>query len=146
MKLFKQIETKFDSFDMTVRSYLSKVFGNLGMQYSHTQIFGVIFDGIKGIMQNVMFYIEDAFTEQNVKTASRRDSIFSLAKISGFEPEYGHAAAGVVTASLHISNGLNTSVSNIYINNHTLLLNENTGISYSIILNLRCKYEYERYV
>lgn len=134
MKLFKIVETKFDSFDLTVRSYLSKVFGNLGLQYSHSQIFGIIFDGIKGIMQNVMFYIEDALTEQNIKTATRRDSIFSLAKLSGFDPEYGHAASGVVIAKLHINNGINKNVSNLYISNHTVLLNKNTGISYSIVL------------
>ena len=134
MKLFKQIETKFDNYDMTVRSYLSKVFNNLGMQYSHTQIFGVIFDGMKGIMENILFYIEDAFTEQNVETASRRQSIFSLAKIAGFEPEYGKAACGTIKVKLHINNGLNQKNSTIYINNHTKITNKNSGITYSIIL------------
>ena len=134
MKLFKQVETKFEAFDLTVRSYLSKVFSSLGMQYSHTQIFGVIFDGMKGIMQNIMFYIEDAFTEQNVETASRRTSIFSLAKISGFEAEYGHAASGTLTARLHINNGLNNKISNLYLNNHTIIVNKNTGMSYSLVL------------
>ena len=57
MKLFKIIQTSFDNFDKSVRDYLSKTFNNLGLEYTHNQIFGVIFDGIKGIMQNVMFYI-----------------------------------------------------------------------------------------
>ena len=54
MKLFKIIQTSFDNFDKSVRDYLSKTFKNLGLEYTHNQIFGVIFDGIKGIMQNVM--------------------------------------------------------------------------------------------
>ena len=57
MKLFKVMETTFDNFDSTVRTYLSKVFNSLGMQYSSSQIFGVIFDGIKGVMQNIMFLL-----------------------------------------------------------------------------------------
>ena len=70
MKLFKNIETTFDNFDESIKSFLSKAFNNLGLQYTNTQIFGIIFNGIKGVMQNIMFYIEDAFTEQNVYTAT----------------------------------------------------------------------------
>ena len=47
MKLFKTIETSFEKYDETIRRYLSKTFNNLGMEYTHTQIFGVIFDGLK---------------------------------------------------------------------------------------------------
>lgn len=60
MKLFKTIDTSFEKFDDTVRRYLAKTLNNLGLEYTHTQIFGVIFDGMKGIMQNILFYIEDA--------------------------------------------------------------------------------------
>ena len=62
-----------------------------------------IFDGIKGVMQNIMFYIEDALTEQNIYTATRKKSIYSLAKISGFEANYGNAAGGVLIAKLKVS-------------------------------------------
>ena len=47
-RLFKIMSTTFDSFDNTIKTYLAKVFGSLGMEYTHTQIFGVIFDGVKG--------------------------------------------------------------------------------------------------
>ena len=80
-KLFSIMQTSFDNFDSTVRQYLSKTFNNLGMQYTHSQIFGVIFDGIKGVMQNALFYVEDALTEQNVFMASRKKSVYSLAKL-----------------------------------------------------------------
>lgn len=134
MKLFKTIATTFDNFDESVQSFLSKSFNNLGLQYTNTQIFGIIFNGIKGIMQNVMFYIEDALTEQNVFTASRKKSIFSLAKISGFEPSYGTSAGGVLLAKMHLNNLINKNHNTIYINNHTLVKNKLTGVKYSIIL------------
>ena len=74
MNLFKKIETMFNNYDMTIRSYLSKTFANLGLQYTHSQIFGVIFDGVKGVMQNALFYIEDALNEQNIFKATRKQS------------------------------------------------------------------------
>ena len=54
------MDTSFEKFDETVRRYLQKTFNNIGLEYTHHQIFGVIFDGMKGIMENMMFYIEDA--------------------------------------------------------------------------------------
>ena len=134
MKLFKNIETTFDNFDESIKSFLSKAFNNLGLQYTNTQIFGIIFNGIKGVMQNIMFYIEDAFTEQNVYTATRRNSIFSLAKVSGFEPSYGTSAGGVLLAKMHLNNLINKNHNIIYINNHSTIVNKLTGEKYSIIL------------
>ena len=40
------MDTSFDKFDETVRRYLAKTFNNLGLEYTHTQIFGVIFEFI----------------------------------------------------------------------------------------------------
>ena len=130
MKLFKTIETSFNNFDATVKSYVTKVFNSLGLQYTHTQLFEIIFETIKGVMQNIMFYVEDAFTEQNIFTASRRKSIFSLAKISGFEPYYGTSAGGSLICKMQINNGLNMAKNNLYIRNHSTVINKITGILY----------------
>ena len=134
MKLFSIMETAFDSFDNTVRTYLQKTFNDLGFNYTHNQIFGVIYDGIKGIMQNVMFYIEDAFTEQNVYTAQRKRSVYSLAKISGYEPYYGSAATGTLYCKINISNGLPSGTNKLYIQNYTTVINRITNIVYTIIM------------
>ena len=100
MKLFSIMDTAFTNFDNTVRTYLQKTFNDLGLNYTHNQIFGVVFDGMKGVMQNLMFYIEDAFTEQNIFTAQRKKSIYSLAKLSGYEPYYGASATGTIYCKL----------------------------------------------
>lgn len=134
MKLFNIMETAFSNFDNTVRTYLQKTFNDLGLNYTHNQIFGVIFDGIKGIMQNIMFYIEDAFTEQNIYTAQRKQSVYSLAKISGYEPYYGAAATGTIYCKIQIGNGISTKASRIYIENNTTVVNKTTNIIYTIIL------------
>ena len=134
MKLFKLTELTFDNYDETIKRYLSKTFNNLGLEYTHTQIFGSIFSGIKGVMQNIMFYIEDAFTEQNVLKAKRKESIYSLAKISGYEPFYGSAAIGTIIGQMQINNGLQAKTTKVYLKNHMKLLNKNNGLSYSLQL------------
>lgn len=132
MRLFKIMDTAFENFDNSVRKYLQKTFNDLGFNYTHNQVFGVIFDGIKGIMQNIMFYIEDAFTEQNVFTAKRKRSLYSLAKLSGYEPSYGTSASGTIFCKLKQNNVLNSS--KIYVYNETTLVNKKTGIIYSIVM------------
>ena len=134
MNLFKIMQTSFDDFDNTIRNYLSKTLSSLGIEYTHTQVFGVIFNAIKGIMQNAMFYIEDALTEQNIYTASRKKSIYSLARISGYEPYYGSAAVGTVLGTVIINNGLDNPSTKIYIKNKSTLVNKDTGLTYSIML------------
>ena len=134
MKLFKIIDTSFQNFDDTVRRYLSKTLNSIGLEYTHTQIFGVIFDGMKGIMQNIMFYIEDALTEQNIFTATRKKSVYSLAKISGYEAYYGSSACGTLLGKLQINNRLKSKSTKLYIQNKTKVLNKTSGILYTIIL------------
>ena len=134
MKLFKTIDTAYNNFDNTVKTYLQKTFGNLGMNYTHNQIFGVIYDGIKGVMQNAMFYIEDALTEQNIYTATRKKSIYNLAKISGYEPYYGSAATGTIVANTFVTNTTNLSSTKVYVKDGTVLINKATGLSYTLMI------------
>lgn len=134
MKLFKLTETTFDNFDKTVRSYLSKTMNSLGLQYTQSNIFSVLFDGIKGVMQNIMFYIEDALNEQNIFSATRKRSIYSLAKISGYEAFYGSAATGTIMGKTHISNGLDSKTTKVYIRNGIKLTNKQNNMTYIISL------------
>lgn len=136
MKLFNILDTSFAKFDETVKIYLQKSLESLGDRYSHGQIFSVIFDGIKGVMQNAMFYIEDALVEQNIYTAARKKSIYSLAKLSGYEAYYGSSAVGIIKANVYINNGLPENVSTkINILNYSKVVDKSTGIKYMIMLD-----------
>lgn len=134
MKLFKIFETSFENYDATVRNYLTKVLGAAGYSYSNSQIFSIVFDGIKSVMQNVMFYIEDAMTEQNIETAYRKSSIYSLAKLSGYEAYYGSAASGLVNCYVNVNSGIDSASNKVYIKNGTSIINTNTGYSYIVYL------------
>lgn len=129
MKLFKILETSFERYDVSVKNYLTKVLSSIGEKYSDSQIYQIIFNAIKSIMQNAMFYIEDAFTEQNVDTAYRKTSIYSLAKLSGFDPYYGSAATGIINCNVQISKGLQAGTK-IYIQNGSRITNTTTGNNY----------------
>lgn len=135
MRLFDILSTSFENFDSTMKSYLNKVFGKEGQEYSKANIFSVVFQGIKGVMQNMMFYIEDAVTEQNVFTATRKKSVYSLAKISGYDPWYGSAATGTVLISSKISNGTGTASSKVLIPNYTTLRDKSSGATYTLMLS-----------
>jgi hypothetical protein len=136
MKLFSNVQTSFENFDATIKTYLAKTFNSIGLQYTHNQLFGIIFDGIKGVMQNAMSYIEDALTEQNVYTAARKKSIYSLAKTSGYEAYYGSSAVGVIHANVQINNGLTENIcTKVNIMNYCHVINKNTGIMYLIMLD-----------
>ena len=134
MKLFKLAETSFKNYDDTVKNYLSKVLGNVGASYSNSHIYSAIYEGIKGVMQNAMFYIEDALTEQNVDTAYRKSSLYSLAKLSGYEPYFGSAAVGLINCMPTLSNGLPNGNTKIYIRNGSAIINNETGINYIVYL------------
>lgn len=134
MNLFSLTETSFENYDRSIRTYLSRVLNQIGMQYTHSQLFGVIFDGMRGIMQNAMFYIEDALSEQNIFTATRQRSVYSLAKISGYEPYYGAAAVGSVLGQIDANLELNNKTTKIYIPNYSKLVNARNGLSYIILL------------
>ena len=137
MRLFDIISTRFDNFDNTVRSYLQKAMSSIGVNYKSSQVFGLLLNAIKGVMQNAMFYIEDAFTEQNIFTAVRKKSVFNLAKISGYTPFYGQAAAGVVTISAIngavYQSGSGSSSTRIYISDGAQLRDTSTGLVYTIM-------------
>lgn len=130
MRLFKVIETSFETFDNTIRNYLTRTLGSVGANFSRSQIFNTIFEGVKGVIQNALFYIEDALTEQNIETAYRKTSIYSLAKISGYEPYYGSAAVGLLDCQVVLSNNLPSDSTKIYIKNGARLINNTTGFQY----------------
>lgn len=130
MKLFKIMQTAFQNFDNTVNSYLSKVFNAAGVNNSHGQIFSMIFTAIKGVIQNAMFYIEDALGEQNIFTATRKTSIYSLAKMSGYEPFYGSCASGTLIGTVIRGSILDNDTTKIFIPNNAVVTNKESGINY----------------
>lgn len=128
------MQTAYNNFDETVNKYLNKVFNSIGFSSGHTQIFKIIYDGVKGVMQNAMFYIEDALAEQNIFTATRKKSVYSLAKISGYEPFYGCAASGTILCKVLRGVNLDNNTSKIFIKNNSIITCSENKINYILEL------------
>ena len=92
MKLFKLLDIQYNKFTSEIKNYLSQTLSGYGVSYSNSTIFGQIINVFSSVVQNVMLYIEDAFTEQNVYTAQRKKSIYSLAALSGYRPSLGKSS------------------------------------------------------
>lgn len=138
MRLFKLLSTTYDKFDDTIQSFLANAFKSSGLPYSPSSLYGVLLQGIKGVMQNIMFYIEDAITEQNIFTAIRKKSIYGLAKLSGYDVWYGSSAVGTVYIKNKVGNGLESGSVKLIVPNKTVITNQSTGYDYLVWLPVDC--------
>ena len=131
MNIFTLMGMQFQKWEAQVRDYLSKAFSDNGTRYGSNTIFGQLINVLGSTAQNIMSYIEDAFTEHNKYTASRKRSIYGLAALSGYEPSLGNAAVCEVQLSFLPSN--DTSQSAIIPDKTPVTCSQN-GLSYNILL------------
>ena len=92
MKIFSLLDIQYNRFVSSVKNYLAKTLSNYDASYGNSTIFGQIINVLSETVQNIILYIEDAFTEQNVYTAQRKKSIYGLAALSGYQPSLGKAS------------------------------------------------------
>lgn len=131
MKLFKALELSYNQYSAAVKNYLSKTFSDFGTKYNNSTVFGQIISVIEATVQNILLYIEDAFTEQNKFTATRKKSIYGLAQLTGYNPSTGKAAGFQIKLSYTPTN---TETTNVIINNKEPIVCSQNGLQYNIIL------------
>lgn len=131
MKLFSLLDTQYNRFTQSIRSYLSKNLSESGAVYGNNTIFGQLINVLHGVAQNIMLYIEDALVEQNKYTAQRKKSVYGLAALSGYTPSYGKAGGVQMKLSFTPTNSI---ANNIIINNKESLTCTQNGLRYNIIL------------
>ena len=131
MKLFNLLDTQYHRFTQSVKSYLSETLSNYNTNYGNSTIFGQIINVLTATVQNIMLYIEDAFTEQNKYTAQRKKSIYGLAALSGYQPSLGKATG--VQLKLNYT-PRTTQQLNIVINNREQMICTQNGLQYNLIL------------
>ena len=131
MRIFSLLETQYNNFTTAVKNYLSKTLSKYGESYGNSTIFGQLINVLSGVVQNIMMYIEDALTEQNKWTASRKKSIYGLASQSGYEPFQGKSAG--VQLKLTFVPTADQSL-DVIVKNHEKLTCTQNGLPYNIIL------------
>lgn len=130
MRIIKLINMQFRKWDAAVKDYLSKTIANYNSDYNNNTILGQLINVLGGITQNVLSYIEDALTEQNKYTATRKRSIYNLAALSGYEPSLGTATSTVLKLSFLPTN----NSTGVIIPNLTTLTCLQNGLTYNIML------------
>ncbi len=131
MKIFGLLDTQYTNFVQSVKNYLSNTLSDYDESYGNSTIFGQIINVLSATVQNIMLYIEDAFTEQNKYTAQRKKSIYGLAALSGYQPSLGKATGVQLKVNFIPSN---TQDLNVVINNKENLTCTQNGLQYNIIL------------
>ena len=87
-----------------VRSYVTRVYGEVEGAFTTASPFSQLLDVISQIGRLIFFYIEDATVEQNILTAQNPESIYGLSRLAGHDSFRGAAASGEVKLRLGISN------------------------------------------
>lgn len=131
MNLFNLSNIRYNNMINDIRTRLSNELSKYGLNLNNSTIFGQIINVLVSTTQNIMLYIEDALTEQNVYTAQRKKSVYGLAALSGYQPSLGKTTSLLLKISFMPNN---TDVYNIIINNHQKLVCSQNGLYYNIIL------------
>lgn len=131
MKIFDAISLSHENYSLAVQNYLSKTFSNFGQKYNNSTVFGQLVTVMETTVQNILLYIEDAFTEQNKFTATRKKSIYGLAQLTGYNPSLGKAAGVQLKFSYKPSTVQNL---NVIIDNHASVVCGQNGLEYQLIL------------
>lgn len=96
-----------------------------------SSVVGQIIQAVSAVGHNLIAYVEDALTEQNKHTATRRKSIYGLASLTGYQPSTGTAARCMVRLYNKPHNKTTTSV---YLSNGTAVVSS-SGVMYTLELD-----------
>jgi hypothetical protein len=87
-----------------VRSYISRIYGEVQGTFTTASPFSQILDVISEIGRLIFFYIEDSTVEQNILTAQNPESIYGISRLAGHDAFRGAAAVGEIKLRLGVSN------------------------------------------
>ena len=85
---------QFDHILRSIQDWLGRFGDNTASNPS--SVVGQIIQAVSAVGHNLIAYVEDALTEQNKHTATRRKSIYGLASLTGYQPSTGTAARCMV--------------------------------------------------
>ena len=122
---------QYDKFERVIRDSLSTLMNGVSYKYTNSTIFGQLINVVGSSIQNILSYIEDSITEQNVYTATRKRSIYNLASISGYQPSLGTATTCTIAVAFKPNNN---QASDVVLHNRTKLSCAQNGSTYNIIL------------
>jgi hypothetical protein len=131
-EIFKLNRLRYDQMMFDVKSYLGQRFAQVGQVFSPASAFGQILTVMLDLGKLIFYYVEDSLTETNIYTATRDNSIRSLASLTGHNPTRSIAATGTVRLTYN-GNSVPMYGNTLIIPNYTALVNEDNGFTYTIV-------------
>lgn len=131
--IFRYNKLKFNELYNDALNFIKKTYQNLGQQFTMASSFGQLLQVVLNLGRMILFYIEFALTESNIKTATLPSSIKGLATLTGHNPSRPIAARGKLRLNV-INNDNDYLGQTILIQNYTTLVNSLNGLTYTIIL------------
>lgn len=133
LKIFKLNRLKYEELWSDAITWVKKTYNTTAEQFTMASPFAQLLSVILHLGRMVFYYIEDAITGLNIKTAFRPDQIRGLARLSGHNAGRAIAARGAVKI-MYVDTGnmeLNSQV--CFIPNRTKILSAFGGLTYTIL-------------
>ena len=96
LKIFKLNRLKYEELWSDAITWVKKTYNTTAEQFTMASPFAQLLSVILHLGRMVFYYIEDAITGLNIKTAFRPDQIRGLARLSGHNAGRAIAARGAV--------------------------------------------------
>lgn len=129
----RKTRIRFNELTQDFLEYLQNIYDNTQNILTPSSPAGQIWSILTGHFTFLMFYLEDAFTESNLLTASRKVSKFGLSRLSGHNPFRGRSAEGEILISLK-REALLELPNYVKLLNKTKLKCLNNNLIYTIVL------------
>jgi len=103
--------------------------------FSYSSVFGQLTLVLQNHVNNVVYYITDSSNQSNFKTANRIHSVHGLSRLQGHNAFRGSSARGNIILIKKPSIETEVAGNKVHISNYTRVLNVDTGLQYTILLN-----------
>ena len=131
-KIFSANRLSFEQMLSDVMTYIKKVYGNNGDEFTMASPFGQLINVVTHLGRMILFYIENTITELNIKTAYHERSIRGLATLTGHNPSSGIGARGSLIMTYNMSSKY--AGQTLSIKNYSKIQNTGNGLVYTMIL------------
>lgn len=117
------------------RSYISRLYGRTGELFTEASPFSQILDVLNEISKLILFYVEDATTEQNILTAQQPESVYGISRLAGHDPFRGASAMGEIKVRLNVSADTEIAGDALVIPSNAIIRSNSNNLAYVLRTN-----------
>jgi hypothetical protein len=131
-ELLKKVSVLFSQIYADSKTYFSNAYSQSGAVFGPSSAYGQLLTAISAFTQRVFFYIEDSITELNIYTATRKSSVYGLARLAGHNPTRAVGATGDIDLTF-TGETIQAANNQVVIPNFTTIQCVNNGLFYTIL-------------